>query len=73
MLASYRIFALQARERVTRNFGPHLCVFLLQAAWPKGPLIDGNARLMDDHSLLLRYSDLGCFGFHGTFELEPLA
>jgi hypothetical protein len=38
---------------VTRNFMPHLWMFLLQALTPAGHevvLIDGNAQLMDEES-----------------------
>ena len=40
---------------VTRNFMPHLWMFLLQALTPAGHeviLIDGNARAMDDDEIV---------------------
>src|ERR1044072_3356100 len=40
---------------ITRNFMPHLWMFLLQALTPEGHevlLVDGNARAMDDAELV---------------------
>src|SRR5258708_12221704 len=47
--------SLQFDNGVTRNFTPHLWMFLLQSLTPpehKGFLIDGNARPMDEHQLV---------------------
>src|SRR4051794_11340103 len=52
---------------VTRNFMPHLWMFLLQALTPEGHevlLVDGNARAMDDAELVrfVREQDVGLVG-----------
>ncbi|HYY58976.1 MAG TPA: radical SAM protein, partial [Pyrinomonadaceae bacterium] len=52
---------------VTRNFMPHLWMFLLQAITPVGHevvLIDGNARAMDDDEIVqfVREHDIGLVG-----------
>src|ERR1043165_3622473 len=52
---------------VTRNFMPHLWMFLLQALTPEGHevlLVDGNARAMDDAELVsfVRERDVGLVG-----------
>lgn len=52
---------------VTRNFMPHLWMFLLQALTPKGHevvLIDGNARAMNDDELVqfVREQGIGLVG-----------
>src|SRR5918999_6107973 len=47
---------------VTRNFMPHLWMFLLQSLTPKEHevlLIDGNARPMDEHELVQFVKDQG--------------
>src|SRR6202045_976517 len=49
-----RIFLYNPDNGVTRNFMPHLWMFLLQALTPPGHevvLIDGNARPMDEESI----------------------
>src|SRR3954463_8309993 len=52
---------------VTRNFMPHLWMFLLQALTPEGHevlLVDGNARAMDDDELVrfVREQGIGLVG-----------
>src|ERR1051325_7731459 len=52
---------------VTRNFMPHLWMFLLQALTPEGHevmLVDGNARAMDDQELVsfVREQGIGLVG-----------
>src|SRR5215207_6880367 len=52
---------------VTRNFMPHLWMFLLQALTPEGHevlLVDGNARAMDDAELVrfVREQNIGLVG-----------
>jgi phosphoribosylamine-glycine ligase len=52
---------------VTRNFMPHLWMFLLQALTPEGHevlLVDGNARAMDDAELVrfAREQNIGLVG-----------
>lgn len=52
---------------VTRNFMPHLWMFLLQALTPEGHevlLVDGNARAMDDAELVrfVREQNVGLVG-----------
>ncbi|HVF45094.1 MAG TPA: hypothetical protein VM936_18860, partial [Pyrinomonadaceae bacterium] len=52
---------------VTRNFMPHLWMFLLQSLTPPGHeviLVDGNARAMDDSELVgfVREHDIGLVG-----------
>jgi radical SAM superfamily enzyme YgiQ (UPF0313 family) len=52
---------------VTRNFMPHLWMFLLQALTPEGhevQLVDGNARAMDDAELVrfVREQKIGLVG-----------
>ena len=50
-----RILLYNPDNGVTRNFMPHLWMFLLQALTPEGHevlLVDGNAREMDDAELV---------------------
>src|SRR6202050_5413409 len=52
---------------VTRNFMPHLWMFLLQALTPAGHevvLIDGNAQPMDEAGIaeFVRNNNIGLFG-----------
>jgi radical SAM superfamily enzyme YgiQ (UPF0313 family) len=62
-----RILLYNPDNGVTRNFMPHLWMFLLQALTPEGHevlLIDGNARAMSDKELVkfLRDENIGLVG-----------
>ncbi|HKY45679.1 MAG TPA: radical SAM protein [Pyrinomonadaceae bacterium] len=62
-----RILLYNPDNGVTRNFMPHLWMFLLQALTPAGHevlLIDGNARAMSDHELVrfVREKKIGLVG-----------
>jgi len=62
-----RILLYNPDNGVTRNFMPHLWMFLLQALTPPGHevlLIDGNARAMTDEELVrfLRRENIGLVG-----------
>jgi hypothetical protein len=49
-----RILLYNPDNGVTRNFMPHLWMFLLKALTPPGHevlLIDGNAQPMDEHQI----------------------
>ncbi len=62
-----RILLYNPDNGVTRNFMPHLWMFLLQALTPHGHevlLIDGNAQPMDDEGIarFVREQDIGLVG-----------
>jgi radical SAM superfamily enzyme YgiQ (UPF0313 family) len=62
-----RILLYNPDNGVTRNFMPHLWMFLLQALTPAGHevlLVDGNARAMTDEELVkfLREENIGLVG-----------
>src|SRR5712691_9968458 len=62
-----RILLYNPDNGVTRNFMPHLWMFLLQALTPAGHevlLIDGNARAMSDEELVgyIRENGIGLVG-----------
>jgi radical SAM superfamily enzyme YgiQ (UPF0313 family) len=62
-----RILLYNPDNGVTRNFMPHLWMFLLQALTPEGHevlLVDGNARAMDDAELVqfVREQKIGLVG-----------
>ena len=62
-----RILLYNPDNGVTRNFMPHLWMFLLQALTPPGHevlLIDGNAQPMDEDSIarFVREQDIGLVG-----------
>src|SRR5256885_2216104 len=62
-----RILLYNPDNGVTRNFMPHLWMFLLQALTPPGHevlLIDGNARPMDEEELVrfVRQERIGLVG-----------
>src|SRR5215213_222458 len=62
-----RILLYNPDNGVTRNFMPHLWMFLLQALTPAGHevlLVDGNARAMSDEELLtfIRKENIGLVG-----------
>jgi radical SAM superfamily enzyme YgiQ (UPF0313 family) len=62
-----RILLYNPDNGVTRNFMPHLWMFLLQALTPAGHevlLVDGNARAMSDEELVkfLRKENIGLVG-----------
>ena len=62
-----RILLYNPDNGVTRNFMPHLWMFLLQALTPAGHevlLIDGNAQPMDETQLaqFVRHRTLGLVG-----------
>jgi radical SAM superfamily enzyme YgiQ (UPF0313 family) len=62
-----RILLYNPDNGVTRNFMPHLWMFLLQALTPEGHevlLVDGNARAMDDDELVrfAREQNVGLVG-----------
>ena len=62
-----RILLYNPDNGVTRNFMPHLWMFLLQALTPSGHevlLIDGNARAMSDEELVrfIRKENIGLVG-----------
>ena len=62
-----RILLYNPDNGVTRNFMPHLWMFLLQALTPSGHevlLIDGNAQLMDEEGIarFVREENIGLVG-----------
>src|SRR5713226_144782 len=62
-----RIFLYNPDNGVTRNFMPHLWMFLLQALTPAGHevvLIDGNAQPMDEAGIarFVREQNIGLVG-----------
>src|SRR3984893_8476037 len=62
-----RILLYSPDNGVTRNFMPHLWMFLLQAITPPGHevvLIDANARAMSDDEIVgfVREQDIGLVG-----------
>src|SRR6266849_5816297 len=62
-----RILLYNPDNGVTRNFMPHLWMFLLQALTPPGHevlLIDGNAQPMDEDGIarFVREQDIGLVG-----------
>ena len=62
-----RILLYNPDNGVTRNFMPHLWMFLLQALTPAGHevlLVDGNARAMTDDELVrfVREENIGLVG-----------
>ena len=62
-----RILLYNPDNGVTRNFMPHLWMFLLQALTPRGHevlLIDGNAQPMDEAAIaqFVREQNIGLVG-----------
>src|SRR3954454_13463930 len=67
---SMRILLYNPDNGITRNFQPHLWMFLLQALTPPGHevvLIDGNTRAMDERELarFVRDEKIGLVGIGG--------